>query len=115
MPDPDHLTPHTAREGAPSPRARPPTTPRARLGAAGERLAALAIERAGLRIIARNWRCPYGEIDLIAEDDQRGELVFIEVKTRRGARLGIPEEAITPAKRSDVIAAAQTSVAERET
>ncbi|HEY7782822.1 MAG TPA: YraN family protein [Ktedonobacterales bacterium] len=111
-PDPDSPTP--ARGRAPSRRVAPSVTPRARLGAAGERLAALALERAGLRIVARNWHCLYGEIDLIAEDDQRGELVFVEVKTRRGDRLGTPEEAITPAKRRRVIAAAQTYLAERE-
>ena len=86
-------------------------TPRARLGASGERVAALALERRGYRIIARNWRCTHGEIDLIAEDG--GELVFVEVKTRRGDRLGAPEEAITPAKRQHLVAAAQAYLVEQ--
>jgi putative endonuclease len=85
--------------------------PRARLGAAGERLAAQLLERQGYRILERNWRCRYGELDLVAADGP--ELVFVEVKTRRGARLGSPEEAITGAKRRRLIAAAQTYLAER--
>ncbi len=80
------------------------------LGGAGERLVASWLEARGLRVVARNWRCPYGEIDLIAEE--RGELVFVEVKTRRGDALGAPEEAITPRKRQHLIAAAQTYLAE---
>lgn len=81
------------------------TTPHRRLGASGERVAALALEARGYRIVARNWRCAHGEVDLIAEDG--GELVFVEVKTRRGDRLGAPEEAITPRKRQHLVAAAQ--------
>jgi putative endonuclease len=87
------------------------TTPRARLGASGERLAAAALEREGYVVIARNWRCLYGEIDLVAEDGT--ELVFVEVKTRRGVRMGSPEEAVTPAKRRKLLASAQTYLAER--
>jgi len=86
---------------------------RKRLGASGERVAANWLEARGYRIVARNWRCPYGEIDLIAEQD--GELVFVEVKTRRGTSHGAPEEAITPAKRTRLIAAMQTYLAESGT
>jgi putative endonuclease len=75
---------------------------RKRLGGAGERLAAAWLEDRGYRVLARNWRCPYGELDLIVEHD--GELVFVEVKTRRGDRLGAPEEAITAAKRVHLVA-----------
>lgn len=85
-------------------------TPRARLGASGERLAAATLEREGYVIVARNWRCLYGEIDLVAEDGK--ELVFVEVKTRRGVRMGSPEEAVTPAKRRKLLASAQTYLAE---
>jgi putative endonuclease len=88
-----------------------PPTPRARLGASGERLAAAALERQGYRVLARNWRCVYGEIDLVAED--RGELVFVEVKARRGLRMGSPEEAVTLPKRRKLLASAQTYLAER--
>ncbi len=79
-------------------------TARKRLGGAGERLAAAWLEERGYRVIARNWRCPYGELDLVAE--REGELVFVEVKTRRGARLGAPEEAVTAAKRRHLVASA---------
>ncbi len=83
---------------------------RRQLGASGERVAANWLEARGYRIVARNWRCPYGELDLIAEHE--GELVFVEVKTRRGTTHGAPEEAITPTKRARLVAAAQTYLAE---
>jgi len=71
---------------------------RQRLGRDGERWAEQALERAGLRILARRFRVRSGEIDLVAEDD-RGGIVFVEVKTRRGTGYGVPAEAVTPAKR----------------
>ncbi len=80
------------------------------LGRDGERLVASWLEAHGLRVLARNWRCPYGEIDVIAED--AGELVSVEVKTRRGTALGAPEAAITLRKRRHLIAAAQSYIAE---
>ena len=64
------------------------------------------------RICARNWRCARGEIDLVAEKD--GVLIFVEVRARRGDRLGTPEESITPAKRAKLIAAAQTYLDEHD-
>jgi putative endonuclease len=66
------------------------------LGRRGEQLAAEHLEAAGMRVVERNWRCPQGEIDLIARDG--GELVFVEVKTRSGTGFGHPLEAITVAK-----------------
>lgn len=89
----------------------PKATARATLGAAGERLAAQALTARGYRILTSNWRCPAGELDLIAEDG--AELVFVEVKTRRGTATGAPEEAITRPKRRRLLAAAQTYLAER--
>lgn len=86
-----------------------PDSGRKRLGAAGERLAATWLEARGFRIVRRNWRCPYGELDLVAESG--GELVFVEVKTRRGTSMGLPEEAITPAKRQHLVASAQAYLA----
>jgi putative endonuclease len=86
-------------------------TARKRLGDAGERLAAAWLEAHGYHVLARNWRCPYGELDLIAERD--GELVFVEVKTRRGERMGAPEEAITPTKRRRLIASTLSYLAEQ--
>ncbi|WP_189168215.1 YraN family protein [Pilimelia anulata] len=70
-------------------------TPRS-LGARGEVLAAEYLARAGLVIIERNWRCPDGEIDLIARDGPA--LAFIEVKTRRGVGYGTPAAAVDPRK-----------------
>ncbi len=66
------------------------------LGDYGERLAAAELERRGLEVLDRNWRCRQGEIDIVAQ--QRGVLVICEVKTRRSARYGSPVEAITQAK-----------------
>ena len=86
-----------------------PTVPadsRKRLGNAGERLAAQYLQRAGYVVREMNYRCQAGEIDIVAEE--AGDLVFVEVKTRRGLAYGLPEEAITPAKRRKLIAAAQT-------
>lgn len=68
-----------------------------RLGERGEDAAVAYLERAGLTIVERNWRCQSGEIDIVALDGD--SLVLVEVKTRRSAAKGNPEEAITPAKR----------------
>lgn len=81
------------------------------LGASGERFAATWLEAHGFYIVDRNWHCPYGELDVIARSGD--ELVFFEVKTRRGRRMGAPEEAVTRAKRRRLILAAQTYLAER--
>jgi putative endonuclease len=88
------------------------TTARAALGSAGERLAAGWLEARGYRVLARNWRCAYGELDLVAEE--QGELVFVEVKTRRGVAYGAPEEAITARKRAHLIAASQCYLVEQQ-
>jgi len=66
------------------------------LGQRGEAIAASFLEGRGLRILERNWRCPQGEIDLVAQDG--GELVFVEVKTRSSVAFGHPLEAITVQK-----------------
>jgi putative endonuclease len=67
-------------------------TPRQNLGRLGERLAVAALEERGYRILERNFRCCYGEIDLVAQEAL--DLVFVEVKTRRGTARGRPEEAV---------------------
>jgi putative endonuclease len=75
--------------------------PRAKLGAAGEQLAAGHLQRLGYVIIERNHRTRWGELDLIAHAD--GTLVFVEVKTRRrSARAGSPFEAVGPRKQAQV-------------
>jgi putative endonuclease len=66
------------------------------LGRRGESLAAQHLQARGMTLLDRNWRCPQGELDLVAVD--RGELVFVEVKTRAGLAYGHPFESITAAK-----------------
>jgi putative endonuclease len=82
-----------------------------RAGARAEELCAELMRRAGLRVLARNWRCRHGEIDLIAEE--RGTLVFAEVRFRQDARFGGAAESITAAKRARLVAAAQLYLAGR--
>jgi putative endonuclease len=68
------------------------------LGREGERVAAEYLERAGLRVLDRNWRCADGEIDIVAAERQ--VMVVCEVKTRSGGQFGTPLEAITRNKRA---------------
>jgi putative endonuclease len=66
------------------------------LGDFGERVASRHLVSSGLTVLDRNWRCPAGEIDIVAMD---GEVVVVcEVKTRSSTRYGTPVEAITAAK-----------------
>ena len=76
------------------------TSARIRLGVFGEDVACAFLERAGYRIIERNWRCARGEIDIVAlsPDPSPRVLVFVEVKTRSGSRFGHPLESLTPTK-----------------
>ncbi|WP_125132126.1 YraN family protein [Microbacterium sp. 10M-3C3] len=62
------------------------------LGRAGEERAARYLSGRGYEILDRNWRCPQGEIDIVAVDGRR--LVVAEVKTRRSDRFGHPLEAV---------------------
>ncbi len=66
------------------------------VGRYGEDVAVRHLADAGLEILARNWRCPEGEIDIVARE--RGALVICEVKTRSSVRYGVPAEAITARK-----------------
>lgn len=66
------------------------------LGKLGERVAACYLEAMGFAVIERNWRCSYGEVDIVAQDDD--ETILVEVKTRRGRR-ALPEMAVDAAKR----------------
>lgn len=61
-------------------------------GKDGEQIAVDYLRKKGYRICETNFRCPFGEIDIIAREE--GELVFIEVKTRKSNQLGYPEEAV---------------------
>lgn len=66
------------------------------LGRYGEEVAVQHLRQQGMVIIDRNWRCPVGEIDIVARDGQA--LVFCEVKTRSSHEHGTPAEAVTPRK-----------------
>ena len=67
-----------------------------RLGEWGERQARLHLEANGYSLLARNYRCRAGEIDIVAR--QGDQLVFVEVKARRGDAYGGAEESISPAR-----------------
>ena len=79
-------------------------------GRRAEELAAAFLEEAGLSIVARNWRRPEGELDIVADDV--GTCVFVEVRSRTGTALGHPLESITPEKRRRVIRSARLYLAE---
>ncbi|MGH9228075.1 MAG: YraN family protein [Acidimicrobiales bacterium] len=83
---------------------------RQRLGARGEDRAADWYRAAGYDVIARNWRCADGELDLVVAVP--GELVFCEVKTRASDRFGVPAEAVTAAKQRRLRALAARFLAE---
>lgn len=74
------------------------TRARRALGAFGEQYAAAYLVDQGYQILARNWRCVFGEIDLVAAD-QAG-LVFVEVRTRQSTSYGSAEESLTATKRA---------------
>ena len=78
---------------------------RRKLGDAGEEAAARFLVARGYVVLARNYRCSAGEIDLVCRDGET--LVFVEVKTRRGVAFGIPEEAVTARKLARLAAAGQ--------
>jgi putative endonuclease len=80
-------------------------------GARAEDLCARLLAAAGLRVLARNWRCRLGEIDLIAEEE--GTLVFAEVRSRASGGFGGAAESVTAAKRSRLLAAARLYLAGR--
>jgi putative endonuclease len=66
------------------------------VGRFGEQVAVTALEAAGLVVLDRNWRCPDGELDIVAVDGT--VLAFVEVKTRSSVAYGDPAEAVSPAK-----------------
>ena len=73
-------------------------------GEVGERLAADFLRRSGYKILRRNCRTRLGEIDIVARDGD--EVVFVEVKTRSSKSWGLPEDAISAAKRRKISRAA---------
>lgn len=82
------------------------TRERLELGKRGEDLALKKIKRLGYKFITRNYRCPLGEIDIIARDGDC--LVFLEIKTRKGRSTGYAKEAVDKRKRRQISKAALT-------
>ena len=70
------------------------------LGKKGEDMAAAFLEKKGYNILFRNYKCSFGEIDIIAK--HKKALSFIEVKTRSTKKYGLPQEAVTPAKQAKI-------------
>jgi putative endonuclease len=73
-------------------------------GILGEKVAREFLKKRGFRILETNYRCPEGEIDIVAR--QKDSLVFIEVRTKTSREFGSPEESITLAKRAKMRATA---------
>lgn len=89
---------HRTPAGQPARDVRTGRDRRGQLGRRGEELACERLTAAGLQVVARNWRCRAGELDVVAAGPNL--LVFCEVKTRRGHGYGTPAEAVTHAKRA---------------
>jgi putative endonuclease len=83
---------------------------RRKLGDWGESLAADHLAAKGYEIVERNWRCKQGEIDIVAWAGL--QLVFVEVKTRRGQTMGSPEEGLTQRKANRLMQLAGIYVAQ---
>jgi putative endonuclease len=81
------------------------TQARLSLGKHGEELAARFLEARGFTILARNFRTPVGELDIVARD--RSHLLFVEVKTRCSSVFGVPAEAVGAHKQRQIVRAAQ--------
>ncbi|HEU0101428.1 MAG TPA: YraN family protein [Mycobacteriales bacterium] len=84
---------------------------RAELGRWGEDLAARHLVATGAVVLARNWRCRQGELDIVALEPT-GTVVFCEVKTRSGTAFGEPAEAVGPVKARRIRAVACRWLAE---
>lgn len=84
-------------------------TARSRLGAYGEGIARDYLKAKGYRVMDSNFRCPWGEVDIVAREGDC--LVFVEVRTRRGPlQYGTPEESLTRKKRDNLVATAETYI-----
>jgi putative endonuclease len=79
-------------------RGRAPSPDRRLVGPAGEAAALAHLTASGLRVVARDWRCRLGQLDLVCEE--AGVLVAVEVKARRGNRFGLPQEAVDRRKQA---------------
>ena len=83
------------------------------LGTRGEGLARAFLKAKGYRVVTMNYRCRYGEVDIIARDGPC--LVFVEVRTRRSrGGFGTPQESISRRKKERLIATAETYIQNSE-
>ena len=82
------------------------------LGSRGEEIALEYFRKKGYRIVEQGFRLFRGEIDIVAYDGPT--LVFIEVKTRATTEFGLPEEAVTPSKQSQIRKIARGFLVERD-
>ncbi len=82
------------------------------VGKSGEDRAVRFLKKKGYRIIERNYRCIFGEIDLVATDQD--EIVFVEVKSRRSKDFGNPEAAVDIKKQKKISRIAMNYLAEKE-
>jgi len=80
-------------------------TPRSRRGLKAEIAAAAELGRLGYKVVESNYRCRYGEIDLVATDGET--LVFVEVRSRKSLEFGTPVESITNAKQEKLLLTAE--------
>ena len=74
------------------------------LGQLGEKLAAEFLKKNNYRIVEKNYRCPHGEIDIIAT--KKDTLIFVEVRTKASSIFGTPEESITAPKKEKLVSSA---------
>ena len=80
-------------------------------GNKGEKRAANFLSKKGYKLLAKNYRCKYGEIDIIMEQGET--LVFIEVKARSSAKYGLGYESVTASKQEKLLKTAQTYMVEK--
>lgn len=83
------------------------------MGKQGEEIAVNFLKKKRHRIVDRNFHTRWGELDIVAEDKKTGEVVFVEVKTRRSARFARPEESVNYTKQDHLRKAAQIWLVER--
>ncbi len=83
-------------------------------GSKGEELASKFLEKLDYDIVERNYRFGHGEIDIIAKDNKRNHLVFVEVKSRKNDEFGPPELAVTPSKQKQLRKIAAAYLYEKE-
>lgn len=88
------------------------TVERISKGKMGEDTAAAFLAKEGYKIVDRNFRCPLGEIDIVAAD--KGVLVFVEVKTRSSNKFGLPEEAVNRRKQHQMTKVAQFYISNKK-